>query len=282
MIENIVFSGAGVKIYSFLGFIKALNEFDLLYNIKSFIGTSSGSLIATLCASNFKYSEIEEIVLKINIANLKNINAENIMNFFNDYGVDDGGNFSRIIKIIFQHKFKNETITFKEMHDITQKNLIITATCVNTMDIEYFDHDKTPDIPVLKALLMSISIPIIFKPVKLGEKYYVDGGLIKHYPIDYFKSDKEKTLGILVINKLNTYTTINNIQDYIYNVMNCPFMNLVKNCYEDYKDNTVLIEDNTNFIYFDIEYNTKINLIDNAYNATKKHLELNGSINLEP
>ena len=89
MIENIVFSGAGVKIYSFLGFIKALNEFDLLSNIKSIIGTSSGSLIATLCAINFKYNEIEEIVLKINTSNFKNINPENIMSFFNDYGVDD-------------------------------------------------------------------------------------------------------------------------------------------------------------------------------------------------
>ena len=48
---------------------------------------------------------------------------------------------------------------------------------------------------------------------------------------------------------------------------------LVKNCYEDYKDNTILIEDTTNFIDFDIEYNTKINLIENAYNATKTHLQ---------
>ena len=273
MISNIVFSGAGVKIYSFLGFIKALNEFDLLSNIDSFIGTSSGSLIATLCAINFKYNEIEEIVLKINTSNFKNINAENIMSFFNDYGVDDGSNFARIIRIIFQHKFNNENITFKELYELTHKNLIITATCVNTMDIEYFDHEKTPNIPVLKALLMSIAIPIIFKPIKLNEKYYVDGGLIKHYPIDYFKDNKEQTLGILVVNKLNIFNKIDNIKDYIYNVMSCSFMNLVKNCYEDYKDNTILIEDSTNFIDFDIEYNTKINLIDNAYNATKKHLE---------
>jgi len=273
MIENIVFSGAGIRIYSFLGFIKALNEFDLLSNIKSIIGTSSGSLIATLCVLNFKYNEIEEIVLKINTSNLKNINTENIMSFFNDYGVDDGSNFSRIIRIIFQHKFNNENITFKELHEKTHKNLIITATCVNTMEIEYFDHEKTPDIPVVNALLMSIAIPIIFKPVKLGEKYYVDGGLIKHYPIDYFKDSKEKTLGILVVNKLNSFNEINSIKDYIYNVMTCSFINLVKNCYEDYKDSTILIEDNTNFIDFDIEYNTKINLIEKSYKATKTHLE---------
>ena len=60
MIENLVFSGAGVKIYSLVGFIKCLDENDLLKNIKSVIGTSSGSLIATLIVLNLKYSEIEE------------------------------------------------------------------------------------------------------------------------------------------------------------------------------------------------------------------------------
>ena len=45
MIENLVFSGAGVKIYSLIGFVKYLNEKDLLKNIKCLIGTSSGSLI---------------------------------------------------------------------------------------------------------------------------------------------------------------------------------------------------------------------------------------------
>ena len=78
MIKNLVFSGAGIKIYSFLGFIKALNEQDLLNDIESYIGTSSGSLIATLCVLGFKYSEIEEILLKINISGLKNITSDNI------------------------------------------------------------------------------------------------------------------------------------------------------------------------------------------------------------
>ena len=108
MIENIVFSGAGSRIYTFLGFIKALDEYNLLSNIKSVIGTSSGALISVLCVLDFKYSEIEEIMLKINTANLKNINSENIINFFNEYGLDDGQNFHRIIKIILNIKVKNE------------------------------------------------------------------------------------------------------------------------------------------------------------------------------
>jgi len=275
MIENIVFSGAGSRIYIFLGFIKALDEHNILSNIKSVIGTSSGALIAVLCVLDFKYSEIEEIMLKINTSNLKNISSENIINFFNDYGLDDGKNFHRIIKIILNIKVKNENITFKELFELTNKRLIITATCVNNMNIEYFDHINTPDIPVITVLLMSISIPIIFKPIKLENKYYVDGGLISHYPIDFFKDEKDKTLGILVTTSMNNFKEINNIKDYIYNIMTCPLTNLLKNCYNNYKDNTVLIENNSNFIDFNIEYNTKINLIEEGYKATIKKLSTN-------
>jgi NTE family protein len=275
MIENIVFSGAGSRIYIFLGFIKALDEHNILSNIKSVIGTSSGALIAVLCILDFKYSEIEEIMLKINTSNLKNISSENIINFFNDYGLDDGKNFHRIIKIILNIKVKNENITFKELFELTNKRLIITATCVNNMNIEYFDHINTPDIPVITVLLMSISIPIIFKPIKLENKYYVDGGLISHYPIDFFKDEKDKTLGILVTSSMNNVKEINNFKDYIYNIMTCPLTNLVKNCYNNYKDNTVLIENNSNFIDFNIEYNTKISLIEEGYKATIKKLSTN-------
>ena len=276
MIKNIVFSGAGLRIYTFLGFIKALNEHDLLKNVTSIIGTSSGSLIAVLCILDFNYNEIEEIILKINASNLKNINSDNIINFFKDYGVDDGKNFERIINIILNIKVKNENITFKELYELTNKRLIITATCVNTMDIEYFDYQTTPDISIKKVLLMSISIPLIFKPIKLDNKYYVDGGLISHYPIDFFKDEKDETLGVLVTSSLNKFMEINSIQDYIYNIMSCSFINLIKNCYNNYKENTVLVENNTvNFLDFNIEYNTKISLIEEGYNETIKFLSTN-------
>ena len=137
------------------------------------------------------------------------------------------------------------------------------------MDIEFFDHISTPDISIIKVLLMSISIPIIFKPVKLDNKYYVDGGLISHYPIDFFKDYKHETLGILVTSSLHNFKEINNIKDYIYNIMSCSFINLVKNCYNNYKENTVLVENNNvNFLDFNIEYNTKIGLIEEGYRMT--------------
>jgi NTE family protein len=274
MIKNIVFSGGGVKIYSFLGFIKALEENNLFEHVNSYIGTSAGALISTLCVLGFKYKEIEEIVLKINANNLKNISTDNILNFFDNYGLDNGESFERIITIILEAKLKNSNITFKQLYEITNKKLTVTATCINTMDIEYFDHINSPDIQVKKGLMMSIAIPLLFNPVKINNKYYADGGIASHYPIDYFKDEKKYTYGILVVNKLNKCHKIENIKDYMMNVLFCSHHNLIKTCYNDYKDNTMLIEtEDVNGLDFSIEYNTKINLIEDTYKKTKESIE---------
>jgi len=274
MIKNIVFSGGGVKIYSFLGFIKAFEENNLFENVESYIGTSAGALISTLCVLGFKYTEIEEIVLKINANNLKNITTDNILNFFENFGLDNGANFERIITIILEAKLKNSNITFKELYKITNKKLIVTATCINTMEIEYFDHVNTPDIQVKKGLMMSIAIPLLFNPIKFNNKYYSDGGIASHYPIEYFKDEKDNTYGILVINKLNKCHKIENIKDYMLNIMFCSHHNLIRTRYDEYKENTLLIEtENVNGLDFNIEYNTKINLIEETYKKTKESVE---------
>ena len=273
MIENIVFSGAGIKLYSFLGFIRILEEKDILSNIKAFIGTSSGSLISLLCSLNFKYKEIEEILMKINTKNLKNITSENIISFFDNYGLDDGKHLQRILTIVLKLKTNNENISFKELYEITNKKLIITTTCVNNMETKFFNYKDTPDVSVLKAIMMSISVPLLFKPIALNDKLYVDGGLTNHYPIDFFKNEKNKTFGVLIYSDINMDIEINSIDQYIYNIFCCSFLKLVKNCYSDYKNNTVLIENNTNFLNFDIDYNSKLDMINDSYNKTKNFME---------
>ena len=54
------------------------------------------------------------------------------------------------------------------------------------METHYFNYEKTPDVKILDALIMSICVPILFKPVTYENKLFVDGGLLSNYPIDYF------------------------------------------------------------------------------------------------
>ena len=60
----------------------------------------------------------------------------------------------------------------------------------------------------------------------------------------------------------------------------CSFMNLVKNCYNEYKDNTILVENEYNFLDFDIEYNTKLALLNKDIMKLKKELKQKNSKNI--
>ncbi|XVN43245.1 MAG: patatin-like phospholipase family protein [Candidatus Rickettsia vulgarisii] len=69
------------------------------------------------------------------------------------------------------------------------KDLYITAVNQNTGELEIFNADNTPDVEIALACRASASIPIVFKPVKIGDNYYVDGGYRDNVPMKYFDSD---------------------------------------------------------------------------------------------
>jgi NTE family protein len=265
MITNIVFSGAGIKIYAFIGVLKALKEHDLLKNIKSLIGTSAGALISIALCLDYDCEEIEELMLKIKIDKLKDFSSTDIINCFNTYGIDNGSNFKRLFKIIIKAKTKKDNITFKELYELTKKKITITATCVNSMETTYFNYEKTPDFYVEDALLMSISIPFLFTPVKHDNKLYIDGGLTNNYPIDFFEDDLKNTLGILITTSINKCYDINNIEDYVSSIFLSSYYKLLRNCYNKYINNTILLENTFNFIDFNISMENKKELIEFGY-----------------
>ena len=59
-IENLVFSGGGIKIFIFTGCLKYLYENNLINNLKSVCGTSTGSIISTALCLGYNFSEISE------------------------------------------------------------------------------------------------------------------------------------------------------------------------------------------------------------------------------
>ena len=108
---------------------------------------------------------------------------------------DSGNNVFKVIKIMLYNKLKKDDITFKELYDLTGKNLNVAGTCLNTMSVEYFNKDTYPEMSVLTAIKLSCSIPFFFKPVVFNDKYYVDGSLTDNYPVNFYE---QKTLGFVL------------------------------------------------------------------------------------
>ena len=72
MIKNLVFSGGGVKGYSFIGCLKALEELNITQDIKAISSTSIGSLFSILFIIGYKSKELEQIFSNIDFNNLQN------------------------------------------------------------------------------------------------------------------------------------------------------------------------------------------------------------------
>ena len=49
--------------------------------------------------------------------------------------------------------------TFKQLYDLTGKELCIVVTNLNLMDAEYCHVKTTPNMPIRMAVRMSLSIP---------------------------------------------------------------------------------------------------------------------------
>lgn len=71
------------------------------------------------------------------------------------------------------------TNNFALAQKMAGKSLYITAMTLDGAKEEVFGPDERKDIPISKAVQASSAMPGFYKPVKIGDQYYVDGG-VKH------------------------------------------------------------------------------------------------------
>jgi len=201
---HIVFSGGGMKGAVYIGVLRYLyQEPELIKNIKTIVGTSVGSLFATAFLLNIPLIEIEEYWKNLFDFNKKNfdISLENIFNIYDTCGLD---NNMRSLNLIMKYIQK---LTFIDLTKKTGKDLIICATNAHTMKPEYFSVNTTPNVLVCDALLASASLPLIMKPVQIGNTYYTDGGITDNIPVSCISSHISSD-NILVISLQNEESNI--------------------------------------------------------------------------
>jgi predicted acylesterase/phospholipase RssA len=97
----------------------------------------------------------------------------------------------------------SETITFAQLSKIFGVNMYISCTNINTCENEIFSIEKTPDACVYKACCASMSIPLLFKPINIGDYHYYDGGLTNNFPIKIFADVPRENIICMLLYKDN-------------------------------------------------------------------------------
>ena len=260
---KLVISGGGVKGLTILGYLHKLYENNLLDNINKYCGTSVGSIICFLLLIGYKPNEIFFILMEIDFESLLLYSFDDIID--NPHiGLYSTKPILFAIKKMTKNKKISLKITFKELFEKINKSISITGVCLNDNSLHFFDEKNNPDMEVIKAIEISISIPLVFKPVHFNNKIWIDGGTLNNYPINYFNNDLNNIIGINLKNKNIYIDQFNSHQEYLYQLMKC----LLKSSHIDkkkYNKTTIeLLVDNINDI--NINNETKLKLYNQGYN----------------
>ena len=270
--DTICMSGAGIKGMAFIGAIDYLNKkkFINIENIKNWAGTSSGSIIAYIFVCGFSISEIENFIIEFDFTKINpDISIDNI---FYNHGISDGNRAEFILRSFIQHKFNVDDITFSELYKLTNKNLLIIGTNFTNACEEVFSHNNTPDMSVITAVRISMSLPVFFTPVLYNNCYYVDGSLKNNFPINY--CNKYTTIGLYVKNNNDTCT--NKISSIVSIILGCS--NIIADTI-NHKDvhlcDTIIQIDNYKheMVNFDFTIDTKMKLLKLGQTYAKKFIK---------
>jgi predicted acylesterase/phospholipase RssA len=155
------------------------------------------------------------------------------------FGFNSTDNIIFIMYMFLKKKNLKKNITFKDLYDMTKSKLIMTGTCINDASIHYFSVDSTPNMEVLKALRISISIPFFCKPCKYDNKVWIDGACINNYPIELYSDRLNDVIGILVDDNYNYIEEFEEVDKYILAVLKCICRGLWVNKYDIFKNQTI-------------------------------------------
>lgn len=231
-IKHIVLGGGGPIGLIYYGALKILHKRKIwnLKNIRTIYCTSIGSYIAILIMLNYDWLWLDDYLIKRpwdKVFDIENINY--ILNIINEKGVIGEDDIKKTITPLLLAKEIKENITLKEFYDYTNIELHIFITNINSQ--EYFEkidmsYKTYPDISLIKAITMSCSIPILFKPEFFDDKCLIDGGFTNNYPLDDCLMNTKCNEDEILSFKSNFYTyfpTIiskeNNLLEYLLQIV---------------------------------------------------------------
>ena len=234
--------------FCYLGVLKTLEDNGDLQNIRTISGCSSGSMLALFIACGKTVQEIFEMSMDVDVKNLIRFNLRVFIKYFGF--VDTRPIREKLVEMCGRDP------TFLEI----DTQLYISAACINTGEIVYFSKDTHPDMKVIDAVCMSISIPFMFKPGRLDGKLYVDGAMLEDFPYMPMLYKDPSTVIVLRTPRRNfNIEKIKTLRDYIFIGIQAILTKVNNTSYNTRGSKQYIIYDNDphDFLNFSACYDTK-------------------------
>jgi NTE family protein len=156
---GIVLSGGGARGFAHLGVLQALNESGIFPDVIS--GTSAGAIVSVLYADGYTPAQIMEI-----------FNSTSRLHY-----ISPAMSRAGLLKISGILKILRENLRAKNFEEL-QIPAYVCATDLNNGKAVYFSKGE-----IIATVIASASIPVLFKPVKIDNISYADGGVLDNLPV---------------------------------------------------------------------------------------------------
>jgi NTE family protein len=101
------------------------------------------------------------------------------------------------------------SMTLEQFYNATRKDLSLVVSDTTAGEMRVLNHRTAPNCPVIWAVRMSMSIPLLWQEVKWQRKWglyrghtiagntIVDGGLLSNFPLELFVSDEKEVTDLM-------------------------------------------------------------------------------------
>lgn len=247
---GLVLSGGGARGISHLGVIQALNENGIHFAAIS--GSSAGSIMGALYSHGYTPQQILDIVAETNLLSI----IRPAMSWRGLLKMDKA--YSILLDLLPENSFESLKIP-----------LFVAATNVKKAKTKYFSKGD-----LVKPLIASSCIPVLFDPIEIKGKSYIDGGVMNNLPYEPLKSRCDKIIGVHC-NPINSKYKPTNMKELMERTM---MMTINFNVYSRRDQCDIFIEAPALDKYHVMDFKKGKKLYDIGYNYTSDLL-LKRSIN---
>lgn len=171
---GLVMSGGGVKGMVHAGVLQFFKEERIKLDVMA--GASVGALVGAMYAAGKEPKEIRDFFINTSLFNTDHIT-------FRKPGLLDISKFRKHFEKIFPD----------DSFEALSVPLYVTATEITEGELHIFTKGS-----IIDAILASSAFPLVFTPMEINGKLYLDGGILNHFPADLLNDRCERMVGIFL------------------------------------------------------------------------------------
>lgn len=273
--DTLVLSGGSIKGFVTLGGLQYVYENYYLKSIKTYIGTSVGSMLCYLLCIGYTPLEIL-VYLSTHSDVFEKLQNLDVVSMYNGLGATSFLIIQDLLEKMTISKI-GRLITLKDLYEQFGKMLICTTYNDTESSIEYLSYENKPNLPCLIAIRMSSNLPEVFEDFTYEGNRYIDGGIGDNFPIQLGEQKGERVLGFLVTKKNKARTTED--EHFLERVYRRAFIAISQSI--EYKISQVSSKctiirfgyPSVKFFNFNISATDRMNMFSHGYQTTKEYFE---------